>query len=165
MNEKTGKLATCALVAILTCFADAATEWPVRLATVNGMTPSQQLTNAVAQAADGDTIRFEAGTYQLDGESFMLVTTRSNSGGTASATSRNHVFANGKNLHFVGASSGKWDNATIIRGNGNDRFFYGTKAGSTFKGLTFENFAANDAPSVNVDNNNLSPTACGGVIQ
>ncbi len=164
MNEKTGKLATCALVAILTGFADAATEWPISRGTVNGMTPSQQLTNAVAQAADGDTIRFEAGTYQLDGASFMLVVTRSNSGGTASATSRNHVFANGKNLHFVGASSGKWDNATIIRGNGNDRFFYGTKAGSTFHGLTFENFAANDAPSVNVDGNNLSPTACGGVI-
>ncbi len=150
--------------AMAVCLAAVGAEWPISLSTVNGMTPSQQLTNAVTQASAGDTIRFEAGTYQLDGASFMMVATRSNSGGTASATSRNYVLANGKKLHFVGASSDKWDDATILRGNGNDRFFYGTTAGSTFRNLTFENFAANDAPSVYVDGNNLSPTACGGVI-
>ena len=52
------------------CLASGAREWLVSLQTVNGMTPSQQLTNAVKQASAGDTIRFEAGTYQLDGSSF-----------------------------------------------------------------------------------------------
>ena len=50
--------------AMAVCLAAVGAEWPISLGTVNGMTPSQQLTNAVVQASAGDTIRFEAGTYQ-----------------------------------------------------------------------------------------------------
>ena len=148
--------------AMAVCLAAVGAEWPISLGTVNGMTPSQQLTNAVVQASAGDTIRFEAGIYQLDGASFTGTLTGSGDG-SVTVTSRNYVLAD-KKLHFVGASTGKWDDATILRGNGNDRFFYGTVTGSTFRDLTFENFASCDRTDLRVAANNLSPIACGGAI-
>ena len=161
MRRHADRLATCALAA-LACSAATAAEWPISLGTVNGMTPSQQLTNAVTRASAGDTIRFEAGTYQLDGASFTATQTGSGAG-SVTVTSKNYVLAD-KKLHFVGASADKWDDATILRGNGNDRFFYGTATGSTFRNLTFENFASCDRTDISINNNNLSPIACGGAI-
>ena len=161
MKTHAGNLTVCALAA-LTSLAVSAREWPVSLQTVNGMTSSQQLTNAVTQASAGDTIRFEAGTYQLDGASFTATQTGSGAG-SVTVTSKNYVLAD-KKLHFVGASTDKWDDATILRGNGNDRFFYGTATGSTFRNLTFENFASCDRTDISINNNNLSPIACGGAI-
>lgn len=161
MKTHAGNLTVCALAA-LTSLTVPAAEWPVSLSTVNGMTPSQQLTNAVTQASAGDTIRFEAGTYQLDGASFTATQTGSGAG-SVTVTSKNYVLAD-KKLHFVGASADKWDDATILRGNGNDRFFYGTATGSTFRNLTFENFASCDRTDISINDNNLSPIACGGAI-
>ena len=161
MKTHAGNLTVCAFAALIS-FAVPAAEWPVSLSTVNGMTPSQQLTNAVTQASAGDTIRFEAGTYQLDGASFTATQTGSGAG-SVTVTSKNYVLAD-KKLHFVGASADKWDDATILRGNGNDRFFYGTATGSTFRNLTFENFASCDRTDISINNNNLSPIACGGAI-
>lgn len=149
-------------LACLIAFPAGAATWTVHVTDQDGMTPSQQLTNAVTQAAAGDTIKFEAGTYQLDGESFTGVLTGSGSG-SVTVTNRNYVFAE-KRLYFVGASTAKWDDATILRGNGNDRFFLSDVAGSTFRGLTFENFASNDRLNLQVDGNNLSRLACGGAI-
>ena len=74
MKTHAGNLTVCAFAALTSLIVPAA-EWPISLGTVNGMTPSQQLTNAVTRAASGDTIRFEAGTYQLDGASFTGVLT------------------------------------------------------------------------------------------
>ncbi len=161
------ELAPFVLAAALPClcvFGDAK-EWLVSLEDVDGMTPSQQLTNAVTQASSGDTIRFEAGTYRLDGESFMLTATYQNANGTATAKSRAYAFFNSKTLHFAGASSSKWDDATILRGNGNDRFCYATgNAKATFRNLSLENFAAVDDPSVVPKNGNLDTYSLGGAI-
>lgn len=162
IKKHVGNLMVCAFAA-LTGHAATAAEWPVSLSTVNGMTPSQQLTNAVTRAAENDTIRFEAGTYQLDGESFTGVLTDTGDG-SVTVTSRNYVYLNGKALHFVGASAEKWDNATILRGNGNDRFFLSKTSGSTFRNLTFENFASNDRTDLKVASNNMGWMASGGVI-
>ena len=157
------ELALLALFAIVPFVSVIGAEWSVcHTNTIAGITPSQQLTNAVTQAESGDTIRFEAGIYQLDGESFTGDFTI-NSSSSVPVRSRNYVLIN-KVLHFVGASAGKWDDATVLRGNGYDRFFYGVAKGSTFRNLTFENFASSDHTEQQMPAGNMSPMIVGGAI-
>lgn len=140
-----------------------AATWNIVPTVQDGRTPTQQLTNAVTRAASGDTIAFAAGTYQLDGQSFMRVNTCSGDG-NVTITSRNYLSLAGKTLNFVGETNGTWDDTVVLRGNGNDRFLWATTAGSTFAHLTFENFAANDRVDTRAQSNNLSQYACGGAI-
>ena len=146
----------------LAALAAVAGTWTIYPFDSEGMTPSQQLTNAVMRAADGDTVLFKAGTYQLDDESFMLTVT-GNAGGET-VTSRSYVYLSNKKLHFVGESEGAWSDGVVLRGNGRFRFARITAAGTTFRNLTFENFASSDHPELKANNNNLDVVGLGGVV-
>ena len=81
------------VMGLLTSLASMAVQtWTIQNAVVDGMTPSQQLTNAVTQAANGDTILFKesAEKYQLDGASFMQEETSSEKT-TKDVTCRSYV--------------------------------------------------------------------------
>ena len=129
---------------LLTSLAGVAVQtWTIQNAVVDGMTPSQQITNAVTQAANGDTILFKLGTYQLDDASFMQEET------SGTITRRSYVYLTNKALNFVGESDGKWSDGVVLRGNGRERFFFiNNNDGSTFRNLTFENFCANNDATV-----------------
>lgn len=146
----------------LAALAAVAETWTIHPFDSEGMTPSQQLTNAVMRAADGDTVLFKAGTYQLDDESFMLTVTGNADGETV--TSRSYVYLSNKKLHFVGESEGAWSDGVVLRGNGRFRFARITAAGTTFRNLTFENFASSDHPELKANNNNLDVVGLGGVV-
>lgn len=146
----------------LAALAAVAGTWTIYPFDSEGMTPSQQLTNAVMRAADGDTVLFKAGTYQLDDESFMLTVTGNADGETV--TSRSYVYLSNKKLHFVGESEGAWSDGVVLRGNGRFRFARITAAGTTFRNLTFENFASSDHPELKANNNNLDVVGLGGVV-
>ena len=136
----------------------AAGQWTIFPEDKDGMTPSQQLTNAVTRAANGDTVLFKPGTYQLDGASFMEIST------SGSVTSRNYVRLTNKTVHFVGEAEGAWSDGVVLRGNGYDRFAYVNSGLATFRNLTFENFAANDRPDSSVPGGNLDIHVLGGAI-
>ena len=133
--------------------------------THDGMTPSQQITNAVALASDGDTILFRAGTYQLDGSSCTNISTPSATAGT-DITNRNYVFLTNKKLEFAGETDGKWSDGVVLRGNGNDRFCYVSQSnpGSKFRNITFENFASCDRPDQKPDVGNADWRVTGGAV-
>ena len=150
--------ATFSLLCCLLSLGATAATWTIYPSDRNGMTPSQQLTNAVTRAVDGDTVVLEPGVYQLDGASFM---------GTATAsgiTSRYYVHLPNKRIDFVGNTSGAWNDAVVLKGNGNDRFAYLEYEGSAFRNITFENFAANDHPDQKANNNNIDNIGLGGAI-
>ena len=140
----------------------AATTWTIYPTDHDGMTPSQQITNAATRASSGDTILFKPGTYQLDGESFMGTTTKGS--GTSTITSRNYVYVSGKALHFVGEAEDAWSDEVVLRGNGFDRFAYADYGKATFSNLTFENFAASDRPDLETGNN-LDVEVTGGAVR
>ena len=146
------------VMSCLASFAASAATWTIYPTDRDGMTPSQQITNAVTRAASGDTVVFEPGVYQLDGVSFMNTTTASG------VTSRYYVHLPSKRLDFVGNTSGAWNDAVVLKGNGNDRFAYMESEGSSFRNITFENFAANDHPETKVNNNNIDNIGLGGAI-
>ena len=148
-------------VFVLFCLASltvSAATWTIYPIDQDGMTPSQQLTNAVTRAANGDTVLFKPGTYQLDGASFMEIST------SGSVTSRNYVRLTNKTVHFVGEAEGAWSDGVVLRGNGYDRFACVNSGLATFRNLTFENFAANDRPDLSVPGGNLDIHVLGGAI-
>lgn len=148
------------VMGLLTSLAGMAVQtWTIQNAVVDGMTPSQQLTNAVTQAANGDTILFKDSPdpYQLDDVSFMLEETQ---GGV---TRRSYVYLTDKSLKFVGESDGKWSDGAVLRGNGRERFFFvNYSGGATFRNLTFENFAVNDNLTVTAPDGDVSSWGIGG---
>ena len=146
----------------LATLAAVAATWTIHPVDSEGLTPSQQLTNAVTRAATGDTILFKSGTYQLDDASFMLTVT-GNAGGET-VTSRSYVYLSNKQLHFIGESEGAWSDGVVLRGNGKYRFARMTNTGSTFRNITFENFASSDHPELKANNSNLDVTGLGGVV-
>ena len=140
--------------------------WTIYPYDVDGVTPSQQLTNAVTQATNGDTILFKQGTYQLDGVTAMdtgTYTSTVTGKGTYVMTKHTYVYLTNKALHFVGESDGKWDDGVVLRGNGRERFFMTTQNGSTFRNLTFENFASNDMPEIPAENDDNTFSSGGAV--
>ena len=153
------------IVFLLPCLASlavSAATWTIYPTDQGGMMPSQQLTNAVTRASSGDTILFKPGTYQLDGESFMLTTTAAS--GSDTVTSRTYVYLQNKILHFIGEADGAWSDGVVLRGNGKYRFARMTNTGSTFRNITFENFASSDHPELKANNSNLDVTGLGGVV-
>ena len=52
---------TVFLLPCLVSLAVSAATWTISPTDQDGMTPSQQLTNAVTRAADGDTVQFRPG--------------------------------------------------------------------------------------------------------
>lgn len=156
-NHKTVFVLSC-----LASFAVSAATWTIYPTDQDGMTPSQQLTNAVTRASSGDTILFKPGTYQLDGESFMETTSKGS--GASAVTSRNYVFLNSKPLNFVGEAEGAWSDEVVLRGNGYDRFMRNYACASTCRNITFENFAASDRPDLATDSN-LGEEVTGGAIR
>ena len=54
----------------------AATNWVIYASDAYGMTPIQQLTNAVANVQEGDTITLKRGTYVFPDDVFMADNTR-----------------------------------------------------------------------------------------
>lgn len=152
--------AICGVLMGLAGIADAAT-WNIVPVEQDGRTPTQQLTNAVTQAASQDTISFAAGIYQLDGESYMDTSTAASSSTTI--TTRNYLAPGSKVLSFVGPAGARWENAVVLRGTGLDRFIE-TPSGAVFKNLTFENFAASDHPELAPAAGNLDKRGCGGAV-
>ncbi len=159
--ERNSRAVVCSLFGLAALAAGAGT-WTIQPEDVDGMTPSQQLTNAVKRAANDDTVLFKTGTYQLDDESFMFTVTGAAKDTTV--TSRSYVYLTNKKLHFVGEAEGTWSNGVVLRGNGKFRFARMTNTGTTFRNITFENFASCDHPEMKVNDNNLDATGLGGVI-
>ena len=109
------------------------------------MTPVQQLTNAIAQAAGGSTIIIKPGTYMLADElvaqdtfsyAHFLLTTFNASGA-----------ASDKSIHLKGEDETPWnektpEQETVLDGGGMGVIFYGhanSGRSSSFRNLTFAN--------------------------
>lgn len=128
--------------AVLTSVATAATTWTVSPELTDGMTGAQQITNAVIQAANGDTIALAAGTYDMTDVFMKEETYKAGKAAGDDVHVRTHVYTD-KTLHFVGASTDHWDGQVKLTGNG--RFFFATKKSDcTFEHLTFDGFLAAD---------------------
>ncbi len=112
-------VATCALMTAF--YASASTEWIIYPYETNGMTPVQQLTNAVANVQEGDTITLKRGTYVFPDDVFMADNTRTPTS-PAYCRFRLNVTTPGITIRGEDASSRKtWTTGSepvVIDGNG-----------------------------------------------
>jgi len=106
--------------------------------TTNGMTPGQQITNAVAKAISGDVIYFKKGTYTFGDDEYTRMW-----GDNDNGFDKLRVWLNKANISFVGedtSSRTTWTEGAepvIIDVNGGRFFIAHGVSGITFRGLTF----------------------------
>ena len=110
-----------AVVGLLGLSARGETNWVIYAEDAYGMTPIQQLTNAVANVQEGDTITLKRGTYVFPDDVFMADNTRTTTS-PAYCRFRLNVTTPGITIRGEDASSRKtWTNGSepvVIDGNG-----------------------------------------------
>ena len=134
--------------------SSAATTWPV--------TTADELTNAVTQAAAGDTIKLAAGTYDLTGKYMKLETYLA---GSTTVNSYSHLNVD-KQLTFLGDETGHWaegEGAVVLTGD--MRGAYVSNDSTVFRGITFRDFKACDRPDLTpASGGNLARLSLGGGV-
>lgn len=128
--------------AILMTASTMAATWHVSTAVTDGMSGPEQITNAIARLASGDTILVEPGTYDFTGIYMMEDTHLTRA---ASAVSAGPV----KTFSIIGNATGHWSDEIVFTGDKRFGSFEHQSAATTWRGpyplfqnITFQGFAS-----------------------
>lgn len=125
------------------------------------MTGPQQITNAMTQAVDADTLRVTPGTYDFTGISML---TESFTKDNVTYTVTNHIYYT-HSVHIIGyGTTGRWSDEVVFRGDGTGRcLLLDQYWGRSLRNITFENFNAGSYPdTITTD---LHTKSNGGAVQ